>query len=978
MQKIPLKIAFFLIGVYTVTAGNIILTIKFLDFRGAKNFTPGLSLVINLALVFSLFGYFLLTIPYKRKKYGAMLYFILLLLATACGIITFLTYLFHFKPGFDQFFEIVVNSNMAIILMAIYFLFTGLLLLTIKRLGNRSVVADNEEYRLFIEQATDAMYLLDFKGNFISANKSMCKITGYSSEELLKRNAKEIVAPKQLEGAPFMENCKQGKSLINESRFARKNGTEFDVEINVTVVADNRILVIARDISDKKKKETALKEAELMFRTIVEKSILGIYIIKSEKFTYVNQQFARAFGYEPEELINTFSKKIIIPENRTANSSVSTTNRITNDLASMRYQAIGTGKNGTNNWVEFYGSTAIIGDEPAIIGSMVDITAHKKAEKELKSSEQKYKLLFEGIPLPLLAVLKDDLSIIAANDAAATHYGYSKEELLNMSAQKLRPTEDLKLQSEDFKKQINGAVDLGIIRHIRKDKTTALVNVIAKDIILEGRQVRLALTRDITEKLTAEDSLKKSEANLRAILKTTNTAYALFDLDLKVLAFNPKASQYFKEQFRHAPKKGERLANYTPPDKSLLLNFADDVLHGKNVNYEIDYNQPDGSVRWFYVKLFPITNDNKEVLGVMMAVDDITSRKSAEEELTKLSFMAKHTSNVVFIKNLDGKIEWVNNAFTHITGYNSKEAIGKTEQELFADKESVPSALKAIKDKISRGKPYKYEILKYSKTGNPFWVNVQGLPMIDAKGNLNRYFVLETDISKIKNAYEKLLAGEKRIRDFAKQLNNALEDERSHIAREIHDEFGQQLTGLKMSLSTLKKNYDVPTEIIDTIIADVNTSIASLRQIANELRPILIDRLGLFAAIEWLIAEFKNKTGLDCHVHIYADQPVIDKMVAINIFRICQEALTNVAKHANASEVDIRIEKNNKHLIIKIKDNGRGLKPAVLQDKLSMGLLNMQERANMIGAELKVSSAPQMGTIVELIVNYNEKKNTNS
>ena len=85
-----------------------------------------------------------------------------------------------------------------------------------------------------------------------------------------------------------------------------------------------------------------------------------------------------------------------------------------------------------------------------------------------------------------------------------------------------------------------------------------------------------------------------------------------------------------------------------------------------------------------------------------------------------------------------------------------------------------------------------------------------------------------------------------------------------------------------------------------------------------------------------------------------------------------------MAKHANASEVDIRIEKNNKQLIIKITDNGRGLKPAVLQDKLSMGLLNMQERANMIGAELKVSSPPQMGTIVELIVDYYGRKNTNS
>ncbi|MGZ3822048.1 MAG: ATP-binding response regulator, partial [Mucilaginibacter sp.] len=119
---------------------------------------------------------------------------------------------------------------------------------------------------------------------------------------------------------------------------------------------------------------------------------------------------------------------------------------------------------------------------------------------------------------------------------------------------------------------------------------------------------------------------------------------------------------------------------------------------------------------------------------------------------------------------------------------------------------------------------------------------------------------------------------EKRVRAFATQLNNALEEERSRIAREIHDEFGQQLSGLKMSLSSLRKIKDVPEELINAMVADVDVSIQSVRQIANELRPVLIDRLGLFAALEWLVTEFEKKTGIASYLYINASAPAIDKM----------------------------------------------------------------------------------------------------
>ncbi|MFD0750281.1 histidine kinase [Mucilaginibacter calamicampi] len=219
-----------------------------------------------------------------------------------------------------------------------------------------------------------------------------------------------------------------------------------------------------------------------------------------------------------------------------------------------------------------------------------------------------------------------------------------------------------------------------------------------------------------------------------------------------------------------------------------------------------------------------------------------------------------------------------------------------------------------------------------------------------------------------------LESSEMRVRSFASQLNSVLEDERSRIAREIHDEFGQQLTGLKMSLTALKrtkKDMAAQEIIIDGLLAEVNTSIASVRKIANELRPALLDKLGLFPALEWLVTEFSKKTGLKAACHFSVEPPEIDKSTQINIFRICQEALNNTAKHAQATEIIMRLEEKNNNWQLTIIDNGCGFLTNKAGNALSMGVLNMQERAHLIGANLTIESNSPAGTNITLTWNNN-------
>ncbi|MCY1516591.1 Regulator of RpoS [compost metagenome] len=236
---------------------------------------------------------------------------------------------------------------------------------------------------------------------------------------------------------------------------------------------------------------------------------------------------------------------------------------------------------------------------------------------------------------------------------------------------------------------------------------------------------------------------------------------------------------------------------------------------------------------------------------------------------------------------------------------------------------------------------------------------------------LYKSMVYSTERKRIALALER---SEQRARKYAGRLNSALEEERAHIAREIHDEFGQQLSGLKMSLAAIKRrplSGNDLDEWVTNLIGELDWSIETVRRIANELRPVLMDKLGLFSAIEWLVQEFGKKTGAEATFSATTPQPDFDATTGINIFRICQEALTNIARHAAASAARIEISCPDKMLFIKIIDNGKGLSPDTLRNPISMGLMNMNERAQFIGAKLNIRNGHTEGTIVELsIKNY--------
>ena len=227
---------------------------------------------------------------------------------------------------------------------------------------------------------------------------------------------------------------------------------------------------------------------------------------------------------------------------------------------------------------------------------------------------------------------------------------------------------------------------------------------------------------------------------------------------------------------------------------------------------------------------------------------------------------------------------------------------------------------------------------------------------------------LENQITERQEVQRRLEESQSHLRRLSGHLQAAREEERLRIAREIHDELGQALAGLKMDVAWLQSNPAQPAGSISQKLEDmsvlIDATVKAVRRISTELRPSILDDLGLEAALEWQLAEFTERTGLGWTLESDLKTVELDSDRATALFRICQEALTNVARHANATRVHVRLEETADWLTLRIQDNGQGINEADRQKSKSFGLLGMQERVNLLEGTLDIQGRPHDGTTV--------------
>jgi len=311
-----------------------------------------------------------------------------------------------------------------------------------------------------------------------------------------------------------------------------------------------------------------------------------------------------------------------------------------------------------------------------------------------------------------------------------------------------------------------------------------------------------------------------------------------------------------------------------------------------------------------------------------------------------------------------------------LSGYGLDEALGKNPRLLKSDKHG-PAFYRELWKEILSGNTWRGEFVNRRKDGSLFHGEHTITPVRDEGGGITHFIGIMSDISPRKLAEEEARKSREQLRALAARLQAAREEERIRISREIHDRLGETLTSLKFSLNWMKtalegaQTEDAKKQLLERIavMGEMADGTANhVRKLCTELRPSVLDDLGLVPAIEWQVSEFQARTNIRAEAKAEIRHLVASRDQATALFRICQEILTNVARHAHASKVRVLLKAGAGNLVLQVKDNGKGIRSEEIAGTKSLGLLGMQERAGVLGGNVEIRGQPGSGTTVTVTI----------
>ena len=351
-------------------------------------------------------------------------------------------------------------------------------------------------------------------------------------------------------------------------------------------------------------------------------------------------------------------------------------------------------------------------------------------------------------------------------------------------------------------------------------------------------------------------------------------------------------------------------------------------------------------------------------------------QESEERNRALLDLGTEVGESVVMLQNTErgeGVQTFVSYMWPHITGYSKEELLGMSFFNLVHPGNRQTSIERHRKKMAGKSMPGLYELSIVRKDGTEVPVELTSTSTTFKGQRANVVFI--RDITERKRAEEQLRGSREQLRALSAHLQSAREEERKRIAREVHDELGQVLTGLKMDLSwlgkRLLKDQTLLLEKTKAMSGLVDNTMETVRRISTELRPGLLDDLGLIAAVEWHAEEFKRLTGIRCRITSNCDGAILDQDLSTAVFRIFQETLLNVARHTRATRVKASLMKENGSLVMEISDNGKGITREDISNPKSLGLVGMRERALLWGGEVDISGVQGKGTTVTVHIPLN-------
>ncbi|MGC4034349.1 MAG: PAS domain S-box protein [Chitinophagaceae bacterium] len=475
--------------------------------------------------------------------------------------------------------------------------------------------------------------------------------------------------------------------------------------------------------------------------------------------------------------------------------------------------------------------------------------------------------------------------------------------------------------------------------------------------------------RDVTEKKVAMDAAEKERMLFGSIIQSLPGIFYFYDDKGKFLEWNKNFETV-------SGYSGEEISNMTPdmffPDdeKEYIRSRIGIVFTEGISDAEANFLSKNKTKTHYYFTGVKLEYEGKPCLmGVGI---DISKQKATEAELRvseqKYRLLFEWNPMPMWMVSLpDFTFIDVNNAAVNHYGYTKEQFLALHIEDL-SPEDQIPRLRKAVKNDFQQ--VTEMGIWQHKKkSGELIFVEIitHDITYKDKPVRL----VLANDVTEKLKAEKELEQSNNMLRQLTSHLQDVREEERKHIAREIHDELGQQLTVIKMDVSWIRKKTDPSnTAILEKIVelsGILDETVNTVRKISSRLRPSLLDDLGLVAAMEWYLNDFKQRTGLDISFNLPKEEIELPESVTTCLFRILQESLTNVARHSGASSVEVKLQENENGIILVIKDDGKGYDGGS-SDKKTLGIIGMKERASMVGGKYTITGKPGLGTIVSIEV----------
>ncbi|MGN6439307.1 MAG: PAS domain S-box protein [Agriterribacter sp.] len=469
-----------------------------------------------------------------------------------------------------------------------------------------------------------------------------------------------------------------------------------------------------------------------------------------------------------------------------------------------------------------------------------------------------------------------------------------------------------------------------------------------------------------------------------SLLQNISDAIFSTGLDSKIKSWNRHAETLYGFRSKEVIGKDlEKILRIEYPLETMQSVSAAIKAKGYWAGEQVHHTKAGGRLN-VYISTSVLRDQEGNPTGTVSVARDITLRKKGEELLIeselRLQTILDTYDGPIYAKDGAGKYFVWNKACEKMTGYSMKQAFGKTADELFSPL-VVEQTKKRDEELFATKKPLEYE-WEWNDNGELKIFSFVLFPMYNIKGEIYGSCGMALDITSRKklerNLREFNTELEKEVkqrtillRELAAHLNTVRENERITIAREIHDELGQQMTVLKMDTAWLKRKLVNASPEVEEKINDlldmINQTIATVRRIASELRPGVLDHLGLTAAIDWQLKELEKRLNIKTEFVSENVPTVLPEKVKTGVFRILQESLTNVARHANATTVEASLKFENKKLRLQVADNGDGFDIEKANRK-TLGILGMKERAAAMNGVYIIESNPGKGTTVKVEV----------